>query len=213
MIHVVLTGSVRIGKTTICQEVIELVRKRGYCVAGILTPAILDRNGDRRGIEVADLTTGERRVLARVAPRKDESGASSGQAWANPGSGSPLAVHKRAAPKLGGGSSGPQVGDYQFDSTALQWGQDAVARSIAVGCDLLIVDEIGRLELEQNGGFSQVLDLLETSVVQRSLLVVRTELLDKFRRRLPEVQFITFEATDANRRHLASQIINKLFLS
>ena len=109
--------------------------------------------------------------------------------------------------------SGPQVGDYQFDSTALQWGQDAVARSIAVGCDLLIVDEIGRLELEQNDGFGQVLDLLDTSVVQRSLLVVRTELLDKFRRRLPELQFITFEATDANRRHLASQIIDKLFLS
>jgi nucleoside-triphosphatase THEP1 len=213
MSHVVLTGSVRIGKTTICQTVIDLVRKQGYCVVGILTPPILDRNGHRIGIEVVDLTSGERKALAQVVPHKDESDSSPEQAESVRISGSPLARPKRADPKAMAGFSGPRVGDYQFDATALQWGQDVVARAIAIGCDLLVVDEIGRLELEHNVGFGRVLESLETGVVPRSLLVVRRELLDKFRSRLPELQFVTFEAAEANRRHLASQIVDNLFLS
>jgi nucleoside-triphosphatase THEP1 len=108
--------------------------------------------------------------------------------------------------------TGPQVGIYQFDAAALQWGQDAVARAVAVGCDLLIVDEIGRLELERGDGFYQVLQLLQTSVVLRSLLVVRFELLERFRRHMPDLEFITFEVTATSRPALPFEITERLFL-
>jgi nucleoside-triphosphatase len=108
---------------------------------------------------------------------------------------------------------GPHVGPYHFDPLALQWAQDAMARAIAIGCDLLIVDEIGRLELEENAGFAHILQLLETSVVLRSLLVVRATLLQAFRRRLPDLEFITFQVTEDNLRTLPSEIAQRFFLA
>lgn len=189
MTNAVLTGKVHIGKITVCRAVADLARQRGYCVRGILTPPILDKNGVRLGIEVMDLASGERRVLAR------RSGPDVGEA------------------RLEGDFVGPRVGPYHFDPEALQWGQDVVARAIAVGCDLLIVDEIGRLELEQNRGFNHVLHLLETSIVPRSLLVVRATLLDAFRRRLLELEFITFEVTEDNLHTLPLEITQRFFLA
>ena len=194
--NAVLTGRVRLGKTTVCQAVADLARERGYCVRGILTPPILDQDGERLGIEVQDLASGERRVLAQIRRTVLEPGNVPGQ------------HHTR----LEGDFSGPQVGIYEFDAAALQWGQDVVARAIAVGCDLLIVDEIGRLELQQGSGFNQILNLLETSVVLRSLLVVREELLDLFQHRLPELDFITFEVTPENRSTLPFDIADRFFL-
>ena len=197
MMNAVLTGKVQIGKTTVCQAVADLARERGYCVRGILTPPILDRDGERLGIEVLDLASGERRVLAQIRRPVLESGNMPGQNETG----------------LQGDFSGPQVGIYEFDAAALQWGQDVVARAIAVGCDLLIVDEIGRLELQQANGFNQVLNLLETSVVLRSLLVVRAELLDLFQQRLPSLQFISFEVTPDNRYSLPFEIADRFFLA
>jgi nucleoside-triphosphatase THEP1 len=197
MINAVLTGAVHIGKTTVCQAIADLLQERGYCVRGILTPPILDEKGKRLGINVLDLASGEYRVLARVW-REAEHAVPASQDW-------------EAA--VGGDFSGPQVGIYQFDPAALQWGQEAVARAIAVGCDLLIVDEIGRLELVRNEGFYPVLRLLQTSVVLRSLLVVRSELLDRFRAHMPDLEFITFEITAANRPVLPFEITERLFLA
>ncbi len=197
MMNAVLTGQVQIGKTTVCQAVADLARERGYCVRGILTPPILDRDGERLGIEVLDLASGERKVLAQIRRAVPESGN----------------APERDGARLQGDFSGPQVGIYEFDAAALQWGQDVVARAIAVGCDLLIVDEIGRLELQQGIGFNQVLNLLETSVVLRSLLVVRAELLDLFQQRLPSLQFISFEVTQDNRYSLPFEIADRFFLA
>jgi len=177
--NIVLTGKVHVGKTTVCSVVADSARQRGYCVRGILTPPILDKEGTRLGIEVLDLYSGERRELARMDR------------------------------ELGG----PRVGPYSFDASALQWGQDVIARAIAAGCDLLIVDEIGRLELEQDKGFSHVLHLLATSVVPRTLLVVRITLLQKFRQRLPELEFIAFELDENNRDTLPDKIARRLFLT
>ncbi|MBC7261546.1 MAG: hypothetical protein H5T63_06000 [Chloroflexi bacterium] len=190
----VLTGPVHIGKTTVCRAVADLVRQRGYCVRGILTPPILDKNGVRLGIEVLDLATGERRVLARVYHPND-------QAEGSVGHSKPEEHH------------GPHVGPYYFDPEALRWGQDVVAEAIGMGCDLLIIDEIGRLELEQDTGFNHILDLLVTSVVPRCLLVVRDTLLDAFRRRVPELEFVIFEVTVDNRNTLPVEITQRLFLT
>lgn len=177
MMNVVLTGKVHIGKTTACCAVIERARQRGYCVRGILTPPILDKEGARVGIQVLDLDSSRARELARTD--RD----------------------------LGG----PRVGPYSFDASALQWGQDAVARAIATGCDLLIVDEIGRLELEHTRGFNRVLDFLTASVLPRTLVIVRDSLLRTFLRRMAEMGFIVFDLTVDNRDDLPLEIFQRLF--
>lgn len=188
MTSAVLSGDVHIGKTTVCRAVAELVRERGYSVHGILTPPILDSHGTRLGIEAVDLASGTRRELARV--------------W-------------QGQPEQQGDWNweGPQIGPYCFDPAILEWAHGAIARGIAHGCDLLIIDEIGRLELEQGLGFSQALDLLGTSVAVRSLLVVRASLLEAFRRRLPRLDFATFTVTVDNRADLAVEIAEHLFPS
>ena len=108
---------------------------------------------------------------------------------------------------------GPSVGPFHFDPVVLQWGYDIVAGAIATGCDLLVVDEIGRLELEQNTGFGRLLDLLTASTVPRSLLVVRSALLIAFRRRVPGLGHATFEVTLGNRDAAPTQVAQRLSLS
>jgi len=196
--NVVVSGEVHIGKTTVCRAVADLAQERGYCVHGILTPPILDSEGTRLGIEAVDLGSGESRELARV--------------WR--GSLRPAAVWRgHREQEADWNWTGPQMGPYFFDPEVLQWAHDAISRGIALDCDLIIIDEIGRLELELNLGFSQVLDLLETSVLVRSLLVVRASLMEAFRQRLPKLEFVTFIVTPDNRGDLAAEIAARLFLS
>ncbi len=140
-------------------------------------------------------------------PILDESGARLGIEALDLASG-----ERRELARVDRDRGGPHVGAYHFNPIALQWGQDVMARAIAEGCDLLIVDEIGRLELEQNRGFNLVLDFLATSAVPRSLLVVRTVLLDAFCRRLPNLEFLTLEVTEANRDALPLEIVRRLVL-
>jgi len=177
MTHVILTGQVHIGKTTVCHNVARLIRQRGYRVGGILTLPILDGRGLRLGLQSLDLESGEQRALARIDRDR----------------------------------GGPCAGPYHFDPAALQWGEGVIMHAIASGCDLLILDEIGRLELEQDAGFCRVLPFLFSSALPRSLLVIRATLLEAFRRRMPEFKFTPFEVTLGNRDALPMEIARRLF--
>jgi nucleoside-triphosphatase len=62
--RILLTGRPGLGKTTVCSRVVEIARERGLTCCGLLT------HQSRRGKETAsliveDLSTGERRVLAK----------------------------------------------------------------------------------------------------------------------------------------------------
>ncbi|MBC7263332.1 MAG: DUF2478 domain-containing protein [Chloroflexi bacterium] len=178
MINAVLTGPIHIGKTTICQKVIALVRERGYTVRGILTPPIVAKDGTRLGLAIVDVATGEQYCLARTDV------------------------------DLGG----PRVGMYSFDPRALAWGQARVERAVDSRCDLLIVDEVGRLELESSQGFLVVFPILRAGIFSRTLIVVRETLLDHLQTRLPEVNFTCFKATVNNRNTLPQTIVQRMFL-
>jgi nucleoside-triphosphatase THEP1 len=115
-----------VGKTTVCQAVAELARRRGYRPGGVITPALHDSDGAKVGFEAADVGSGERWPLART----DQ--------------------------ELGG----PRVGPYTFDPAGLARVLRVLRRAATAGCDLLMVDEIGPLELEQGKGFAPILDLV-----------------------------------------------------
>lgn len=63
---VLLTGRRGVGKTTVCQAVVELARRREYRSSGVITPALFDNYKTKVGFEAVDVGNGERWLLART---------------------------------------------------------------------------------------------------------------------------------------------------
>lgn len=70
---------------------------------------------------------------------------------------------------------------WQFDDEALRWGNAVLAA--APPCDLLIIDELGPLELKHNAGFQSAFDLLKRRAYRLACVVVRPSLVEDFKRR------------------------------
>ena len=60
---VVISGESGAGKTTWCQEAVKQARAAGLRVAGVISPAVF-KNGQKTGIDLVNIKTNERRVLA-----------------------------------------------------------------------------------------------------------------------------------------------------
>lgn len=101
---------------------------------------------------------------------------------------------------------GPEVGLYSFDTAALAWTVDVVVGAVGV-CDLLIVDEIGKLELWRDIGLAPILPRLALGETDRSLVLVRDFLLAELQGRLGSVDQVVFQATEDNRAELPSRIL------
>jgi nucleoside-triphosphatase THEP1 len=172
-----LTGPVGVGKTTIAERLVGLLRQRGLASCGLLAPAMMDSCGRKVGIWAIDVLSAERQTLARTD--RD----------------------------LGG----PSVGPYSFDAAALDWAvtvvDQALRRAAEGRCDLAIVDEIGRLELYQDGGLAPVLPLLASGKAGRVLVLVRDSLLAELEARLAPAECIVFEASEENRRELPTHLV------
>lgn len=104
---------------------------------------------------------------------------------------------------------GPTVGPYSFDAETLAWTVDVVENAISA-CDLLIVDEIGKLELWHNVGLASILPRLAESETNRSLILVRDFLLDELQARLDPAAQIVFEVNEENREDMPAHILQGL---
>lgn len=175
-----LTGPVGVGKTTVAERVVGLARRQGLVCGGLLAPAMMNRCGQKAGIWGVDAQTGERRILART----DRT--------------------------LGG----PLVGPYSFDAHALDWAVGVIDRALQLAsprpCDLVVVDEIGKLELWHGIGLAPVLPRLAAGVASRSLVLVRDSLLADLQARLAPVEQVVFAVDEENREALASRILTSL---
>ena len=133
--------------------------------------------------------------------------------------GLPVAYHalmvsdgeQRLLARADGNLSGPSTGRYGFDADVFSWVMDGLRGAISQGCDLLIVDEIGPLELEQGKGLAPLLSDLSIGRLPPLLLVVRPELTAQLQERLPGVPFRTFTVTQENRQALPDAIVKELF--
>ncbi|MFZ6020899.1 MAG: nucleoside-triphosphatase [Chloroflexota bacterium] len=65
--------------------------------------------------------------------------------------------------------------EWQFETETVEWGNTLFQQ--AVPCDLLVVDEIGPLELEQGRGWSAALPAIESRAYRLALVVIRPALL------------------------------------
>ena len=105
---------------------------------------------------------------------------------------------------------GPRVGAYSFDGAALVWATGAIEGAIGA-CDLLIVDEIGKLELWSDAGLAPVVPRLAAGEVRRSLVLVRASLAAELRARLGRVEQVVFDVNTENRHELPPHILTRLF--
>lgn len=72
-----------------------------------------------------------------------------------------------------------RAGPYRFDEAAVAWG---VARlGAACPCDVLIVDEIGPMEMDRGEGWVNALDILRVGDYRVAVAVVRPSLVDVVR--------------------------------
>jgi nucleoside-triphosphatase THEP1 len=120
-----------------------------------------------------------------------------------------LSAERRLLARTDRELDGPTVGPYSFGAAALAWANDVLERAVGA-CDLLIVDEIGKLELWRGIGLAPILAPLAAGEVSRSLVVVREELLSELRGKLKAVEQVVFAVSEANRDDLAGQILDTL---
>jgi len=180
---VVLSGESGSGKTTICTRVVTLARARGLKVAGVLTPPRL-AGGRKVGLDVEDIRTGQRRPLAESCAEPCRSTV--------------------------GATDGPATESWHFHMDGLAWGTKVLRH--ATPCDLLVIDELGPLELMRGQGWTVGLDLLRAGHYRLALVVVRPALLPRFREQLGGVEPLTLTVTDTNHDALPGEILALLGL-
>lgn len=103
-----------------------------------------------------------------------------------------------------GGTSGPATESWHFHAEGLAWG--TMILRCATPCDLLVIDELGPLELAGGQGWTVGLDLLRASRYCLALVVVRPALLPRFREQLGGVEPLILTVTRANRDALPGEI-------
>ena len=105
---------------------------------------------------------------------------------------------------------GPRIGVYSFDDDALTWAAGVIERARGA-CDLLIVDEIGKLELWSHTGLASVVPRLASGEARRSLALVRASLLAELQARLGRVEQVVFEVNAQDRDDLPPKLVARLF--
>lgn len=97
------------------------------------------------------------------------------------------------------------AGPFGFDSSGIRFGSEALSLDAVAQRDVVIVDEIGPLEL-QGGGWAPALHSLLTSYAGHLLLVVRPDILQQVLRQW-EIQPVVVWDPDVNSAHqLAAQL-------
>ncbi|MEJ2554715.1 MAG: nucleoside-triphosphatase [Anaerolineae bacterium] len=180
----ILSGESGCGKTNICTRIVAMTRARGLAVTGVVTlPRLVD--GRKVGLDVEDIRSGRRRPLAEAYAESD--------------------------PSIAGATTGPSTGSWQFYADGLAWGAMLLRR--ATPCDLLVIDELGPLELLQGEGWTVGLEILGSSRYRMALVTVRPGLLPQFQEQLAPREPIILTVTRVNRDALPAHIIALLGVS
>jgi nucleoside-triphosphatase THEP1 len=95
---------------------------------------------------------------------------------------------------------------YRFNVEAITWG--ATVLDTACPCDLLVIDELGPLELERGQGWVNALNILRDGQYEVALVVVRPSLLDTFRFKMNDTPMDLFAlpACQANVNQLLASL-------
>jgi len=90
------------------------------------------------------------------------------------------------------GETDATIGCWQMDEQVLAWGNEII--STLKNEDLIVIDELGPLELEQGQGYWQALQLLDEGCHCKALVVVRPALLPLAQMRWRHARIVSLEA-------------------
>jgi nucleoside-triphosphatase THEP1 len=99
-------------------------------------------------------------------------------------------------------------GRFRFDPETVAWGNDVLARVST--CHLLVVDELGPLEIERGEGWQKAFDVLQDDGFSLALVVVRPELLEQISHRLPARATTVLTVNTHNRDDLPRVLLEML---
>jgi len=108
--------------------------------------------------------------------------------------------------QAGRGNTVVTQGRFHFDPRVLSWGSAILSR--ATPCDLLVVDEVGPLEIERGKGWVRAFDVLRAGGYALALVVVRPELLAQARDRLSGRAVEVLTVTRQNRDRLPVTLVD-----
>jgi energy-coupling factor transporter ATP-binding protein EcfA2 len=106
---------------------------------------------------------------------------------------------RRLARRRAAGEAAPATPrQWVFDEAVLAWGDRALGR--ATPCDLLVVDELGPLELDEGRGWSAGLIAVDSGAFAAAVVVVRPTLFGRARARWPSAEVADAAAPGAAAR-------------
>jgi nucleoside-triphosphatase len=92
---------------------------------------------------------------------------------------------------------------WKFNKGAMKWGNDVLRR--ALPADLLVIDEIGYLELEKGEGWDECFNLLESDQFKLALVVIRPELLVHIKKRYENLSI--YVLMKHNKKEIENELI------
>ncbi len=99
-----------------------------------------------------------------------------------------------------GAAKGPSTEKWRFHPESLDWGNEVLRR--AVPCDLLLIDELGPLELLRKEGWTAAAEVFKTGMFRMAVFVVRPTLLAAFHTQWGNLRYRILELNTSNRREL-----------
>lgn len=103
-------------------------------------------------------------------------------------------------------SSGPNIGDLNFFENGIRFGIDAIQASLS-NCELIIIDEVGPLELDGEV-WAQAIDRLMNLSSCPVLFVVREHLIEKVKSRWSFVPLMILKLKKNNSEEILTKLIN-----
>lgn len=100
---------------------------------------------------------------------------------------------------------GPRIGVWTFDPASVAWGQKVLA-SLAP-CDLLVIDEIGPLELERGQGLTNALAALRRGAYHLALVTMRPTLIETITAQLEGLKVSIVVLDERNRDQQPQAIV------
>lgn len=98
---------------------------------------------------------------------------------------------------------------WKMNTAAISWGNRVLNKSVP--CDILIIDEIGYLELEKNGGWKKSFEILEGKLYKMAFIVIRRELVEVGLSHWENAQVLLIESTK-NMDFISKEILHQIEL-
>ena len=97
------------------------------------------------------------------------------------------------------------IGEYRFCAKTTQWALDCILQALEQPLDLVVIDEIGRLELLRGGGFAPAIQAIPRTAARRVLIIVRDTFAERLAARLAPLPCERITVSPEKRDALAEQ--------